>query len=124
MSDISMDTLSVYSAENLRKFLSMTGASHDMFLAISNIMAKRAELSKFTENLTQGLKFEITGNADPLSDTDRKLLNLLKNSETSFAEISEHLNTAYEIYCKTMEPLYRIYDNSQIPTQIPAGYHA
>ena len=119
MNDISMDMLSIYSAEHLKRFLSMMGASHDMFLAISNIMKKRAELSEFTENLNRGLKFGEENSDDPLSDTDRKLLKLLENSETSFAEISNHLNSAYEIYCKTMEPLYRIYDNSQIPT----GYH-
>lgn len=124
MNDISMDTLSLYSAEHLRKFLSMTGASHDMFLAISNIMEKRAELSCFTENIKHGLRFGMTESPDHFSETDRKLLALLEHSESSFAEISEHLNTAYEIYCKTMEPLYRIYDNSQIPAQIPTGNHA
>jgi len=119
MNDIAMDKLSLYSAEHLRRFLNLTGASQNMFQAINNIMEKRAELSEFTDNLNTGIKFGHTGSIDPLTDTDRKLLNLLENSESSFAEISEHLNTAYEIYCKTMEPLYRIYDNSQIPT----GYH-
>ncbi|MBR6447006.1 MAG: hypothetical protein IKS74_00805, partial [Methanomicrobium sp.] len=112
-----IEKLSLYSAENLRNFLNLNGASGDMFRAVRNISERRAMLSEITGTLSDGFRFGQPVTADPLSDTDKKLLEILKKSEKSFAEIADHLNTAYEIYCQSMEPLYRIYDNCLIPVR-------